>query len=140
MTMMRVRRAERLLLFGAAIWGILLAAITLLPYQMWLTSTGYSALETAGELESAAVVTEVAAVVRLYGVALLLGSIITGVVAWRMRERHSGAVVIWVIVCTVAALITRDLISVVLLIAAIAVYLSRSRAAKLTRARPEPAV
>ncbi|GAA3051415.1 hypothetical protein GCM10010467_16250 [Actinocorallia glomerata] len=125
------RRAERALLAVAAGWNGLLAVLTLFPYQYWFASSGYQGLEDAEALGSASMVTEVAAVVRTYGIAVLLGALLTAVVAWRLKLQHSRAVTWWLIACVVGTFLTRDVVSVLLFSVCLAVYLSRSRALRL---------
>lgn len=132
------RRAERTLLFLAAGWNALLAVLTLFPYQYWYASSGYRGLEDAEALGSASMVTEVAAVVRTYGIAVLLGALLTAVVAWRLRLEHSRAVTWWLVACVIGTFVTRDVVSVLLFSVCLAVYLSRSRALRL-HAAAEPA-
>ncbi|MDZ5076007.1 hypothetical protein [Nesterenkonia sp. HG001] len=139
------RRAERALLFIAAGWNAVLAVITLFPFQYWFASSGYQGLEEADALGSASMVTEVAAVVRTYGIAVLVGALLTAVIAWRLKIGHSRAVTWWLVACVVGTFITRDVVSVLLFSVCLAVYLSRSRALRLhaeaeaARAREAPA-
>ncbi|GAB3188353.1 hypothetical protein [Nesterenkonia suensis] len=125
------RRAERVLLAGAAGWNALLAVLTLFPYQYWFASSGYQGLQDAEALGSASMVTEVAAVVRTYGIAVLLGALLTAVVAWRLKLQHSRAVTWWLIACVIGTFLTRDVVSVLLYSVCLALYLSRSRALRL---------
>lgn len=122
------RRAERVLLFTAAGWNALLAVLTLFPFQLWFASTGYHGLEEADSLGSASMVTEVTAVVRVYGIAVLVGALLTAFVAWRLRLQHSRGVTWWLIACVAGTFLTRDVVSVLLFSVCLAVYLSRSRA------------
>ncbi len=125
------RRAERWILTSAAAWTTALAVVTLYPYLMWLTSSGYEALEAADALGSAAALNEVAAFVRLYGIALLLVGIATAVLAWRMPYAHRRGIVWWLALCTLGALLTRDIVGMLLFGVCLIVYLSRSRALRL---------
>lgn len=127
-TRLRTRRAERLLLFSAALWSGAMAVVTLFPYQMWFTSVGYEALEAADAAGASGAVTEVVAVIRLYGIAVLLGALVTALVAWRMGPGHSRGVTWWLLACVAATFLTRDVVSVLLFSVCLAVYLSRSRA------------
>ena len=132
------RRAERLLLFTAAGWNAALAAVTLFPFQLWFSSTGYQGLEEAESLGSASMVTEVTAVLRAYGIAVLLGALVTACIAWRLRMEHSRAVTWWLIACVVGTFLTRDVVSVLLFSVCLAVYLSRSRALHIHRRQHRP--
>lgn len=136
----RPRVPERVLMGVAAVWNLLLAVITLFPYQMWLTSEGYEVLGAEDAMDSGSAVAEVVSVVRLYGVVLLLFALVTAVIAWRMRAGHRRGVVWWLGIWVVLMLATRDVVSVLLLSVALVLYLSRSRAMRRLDAEIDPAL
>ena len=135
----RPRLPERILMGSAALWNLLLAVITLFPYQMWLTSEGYDILGSEDAMDSGSAVAEVVSVVRLYGIALLLFALVTAVIAWRMSVAHRSGIVWWLGVGTLLMLATRDVVSVLLLSVALVLYLSRSRAMRRLEAETGPA-
>lgn len=134
----RPRLMERILLGIAAVWNFVLAVVTLFPYQMWLTSEGYEALEAEEAMGSGSAVAEVVSVIRLYGILLLLFALVTAVIAWRMRSPHRRGVVIWLVISTLFMLATRDVVSVMLLSVALVLYLSRSRAMRIAAEKTTP--
>jgi len=112
----------------AAAWTLLLAAITLFPYQAWLSSSSYDLLVQEEMLRSSGVVTEMAAVVRVYGLALVISALVSALAAWRMTSEHHPLIVAWLIAGVSGCLLTRDVLGLLLFVVCLVLYLSRSRA------------
>lgn len=126
--MRRAPRWDRVAVAAAATWTLALAVVTLFPYQTWFTGAGYEVLQDADALGSSGAVAEIAGVIRVYGTALIVAAAVTGLLAWRLGERAPRAGLWWLGACVLGALLTRDVVGVLLFVVALALVLARSRA------------
>jgi hypothetical protein len=134
----RHRRPERVGLVVGAVWTLLLATITLFPYQAWLTGSGYRTLEDAGELGAAGLVGELAGVTRVYGLGLVLVALVCALLAWRLPAVGHRLLVAWLVVCVVGSLLTRDVVGLLVFGVVLVLTVARRRAERTVAATSAP--
>ncbi|MBN8882031.1 MAG: hypothetical protein J0H73_06920 [Salana multivorans] len=124
----------------SSVWMLVLAGLTLVPYLAWFRANG-EALLSLGEADGAAtLVSEAATVVVIYGGVLLLAGLATAWLAWRAQLPWGRGATAWLVACFGGALLTRDVIGAVLLMATVALVLAHRRALATRPAhRPVPA-
>ncbi|MEK4563434.1 hypothetical protein MKX54_01945 [Alkalihalobacillus sp. FSL R5-0424] len=131
------RGIERKLLIVAAIWNACTALLTIFSYYNWFDREGAARLESQ-ELSTAIagsqMVNNVLQVIMLYGIFVLIGAIITFVVAVKIKDHtiQKGAV-IWMAIWGAVLLASMDIIGFLLVLIAFVTYLAKNKAIKLTK-------
>lgn len=95
---------------------------------MWFEGEGQAALARGAAESSAGLVSELSGVLMTYGLILVIGALITGLIAWRLPQLTARTVIIWLAVCLVAAFVTTDFIGALLYSITLVFYVARARA------------
>jgi hypothetical protein len=127
--MTAVRRLpERLVMSAAVFWQIGLAAITLVPYRLWLEDASQTTLHASNANVEPNVLNHVSGVLTAYGLILVAGALVTALLAFRLTMIRQRSVVMWLATCLGGAMLTTDLIAALLYSVALVIYVARNRA------------
>jgi hypothetical protein len=129
------RGLERKLLITGAAWNMITALLTIFNYYSWFNKEGARRLETADlntAIAGSQMVNNILQVILIFGIFMLVGAIITFLVAVKIRDNDiQKKVVIWIGFWAVVQLMSMDLIGVAIYLVAFVVYLAKNKAIRL---------
>ncbi|WP_078579021.1 DUF4064 domain-containing protein [Salipaludibacillus agaradhaerens] len=130
------RGLERKLLIIGAAWNMITALLTIFNYYSWFNREGAQRLEAVDlntAIAGSQMVNNILQIILIFGIFMLVGAIITFLVAVKIRDNEiQKKVVIWIGFWAVVQLMSMDLIGVSIYLIAFVVYLAKNKAIKMS--------
>ncbi|UJW59202.1 hypothetical protein HXZ66_18185 [Bacillus sp. A116_S68] len=130
------RSLERKLLIIGAAWNMITALLTIFNYYSWFNREGAQRLEAVDlntAIAGSQMVNNILQIILIFGIFMLVGAIITFLVAVKIRDNEiQRKVVIWIGFWAVVQLMSMDLIGVSIYLIAFVVYLAKNKAIKMS--------
>ncbi|MCR6094966.1 hypothetical protein HXA31_13995 [Salipaludibacillus agaradhaerens] len=129
------RGLERKLLIIGAAWNMITALLTIFNYYSWFNREGAQRLETVDlntAIAGSQMVNNILQIILIFGIFMLIGALITFLVAVKIRDNEiQKKVVIWIGFWVVVQLLSMDLIGVSIYLVAFVVYLAKNKAIRM---------
>lgn len=131
------RGLERKLLIIGSFWNLVTSLLTIFSYYNWFDREGSLSLENSDlntMIAGSQMVNNVLQVILLFGIFMLVGSIINFLIAVKIKDNEiQNKVLVWIGIWGLIQLAAMDIIGFLIFLFAFVIYLAKNKAIKLTK-------
>ncbi|GAA0309712.1 hypothetical protein GGQ92_001295 [Gracilibacillus halotolerans] len=133
------RKMERVFIIIGSLWNLITAFLTMFSYNSWFQSEGakqFQNAETNLALAGGQMINNISKIIFLFGLFMLIASIINFVVAMNVKDNEiQYKLIIWIGIWTAIQLVSMDIIGFVFYMLAFVIYMAKNKAIKLAQSQ-----
>ncbi|KGA98496.1 hypothetical protein AJ85_07540 [Alkalihalobacillus alcalophilus ATCC 27647 = CGMCC 1.3604] len=131
------RGLERKILIIGSAWNLITSLLTIFSYYSWFDQEGAKRLENQDwntMIAGSQMVNNVLQVILMFGIFMLVGAIVTFLIAVKLKDNEiQYGVIVWIAIWGLIQLVSMDILGFILFLIAFVIYLAKNRAVRLIK-------